>query len=33
MERTDPRSLVPFYLAVGHVLGGYLASTALGPPT
>ncbi|WP_200209410.1 hypothetical protein [Micromonospora coerulea] len=27
---TDPRGLVPFYLAVGYVLGGYLASTALG---
>ncbi|MFC4020569.1 hypothetical protein ACFOW4_21870 [Micromonospora sp. GCM10011542] len=27
---TDPRGLVPFYLAVGFVLGGYLASTALG---
>ncbi|MEV4845563.1 hypothetical protein AB0K20_20415 [Micromonospora matsumotoense] len=26
----DPRGLVPFYLAVGLVLGGYLASTALG---
>lgn len=26
----DPRGLVPFYLAVGVVLGGYLASTALG---
>ncbi|WP_320065870.1 hypothetical protein [Micromonospora sp. RTGN7] len=26
----DPRGLVPFYLAVGYVLGGYLASTALG---
>ncbi|MGC1209666.1 MAG: hypothetical protein WA890_00120 [Micromonospora sp.] len=30
VERTDPRGLVPFYLAVGYVLGGYLASTALG---
>ncbi|GAA2219206.1 hypothetical protein ACFY2R_03065 [Micromonospora olivasterospora] len=27
---SDPRGLVPFYLAVGYVLGGYLASTALG---
>ncbi|MFG3419525.1 hypothetical protein ACIBTZ_14225 [Micromonospora sp. NPDC049460] len=27
---TDPRGLVPFYLAVGYVLGGYLASTVLG---
>jgi hypothetical protein len=27
---TDPRGLVPFYLAIGCVLGGYLASTALG---
>ncbi|MEH1097636.1 hypothetical protein [Micromonospora sp. CPCC 205561] len=27
---TDPRGLVPFYLAVGHVLGGYLAATVLG---
>ncbi|WP_410809797.1 hypothetical protein [Micromonospora sp. 067-2] len=27
---TDPRGLVPFYLAIGYVLGGYLASTALG---
>ncbi|MEJ3743854.1 hypothetical protein WEI85_11245 [Actinomycetes bacterium KLBMP 9797] len=26
----DPRGLVPFYLVVGLVLGGYLASTALG---
>ncbi|MBY8872091.1 hypothetical protein K7640_09595 [Micromonospora sp. PLK6-60] len=26
----DPRGLTPFYLAVGLVLGGYLASTALG---
>ncbi len=26
----DPRGLVPFYLAVGLVLGGYLASTVLG---
>ncbi|MEV6690136.1 hypothetical protein AB0M35_01480 [Micromonospora sp. NPDC051196] len=26
----DPRGLVPFYLAVGFVLGGYLASTVLG---
>ncbi|GAB3945784.1 hypothetical protein [Micromonospora vulcania] len=26
----DPRGLVPFYLAIGFVLGGYLASTALG---
>ncbi|MGW4500830.1 hypothetical protein ACWENR_19720 [Micromonospora sp. NPDC004336] len=26
----DPRGLVPFYLAVGYVLGGYLASTVLG---
>lgn len=26
----DPRGLVPFYLAVGLVLGGYLGSTALG---
>ncbi|MFI7281679.1 hypothetical protein ACIBOV_15630 [Micromonospora chersina] len=30
VESTDPRGLVPFYLAVGYVLGGYLASTALG---
>ena len=30
VERSDPRGLVPFYLAVGYVLGGYLASTALG---
>ncbi|MFC0028908.1 hypothetical protein ACFFMM_05140 [Micromonospora chaiyaphumensis] len=30
VEPTDPRGLVPFYLAVGLVLGGYLASTALG---
>ncbi|MEU1685696.1 hypothetical protein [Micromonospora sp. NPDC005707] len=30
VETTDPRGLVPFYLAVGYVLGGYLASTALG---
>ncbi|WP_229399756.1 hypothetical protein [Micromonospora okii] len=29
----DPRGLVPFYLAVGYVLGGYLASTALGLKT
>ncbi|RKR90219.1 hypothetical protein BDK92_4587 [Micromonospora pisi] len=27
---TDPRGLVPFYLAVGLVLGGYLGSTVLG---
>ncbi|MEU5783679.1 hypothetical protein [Micromonospora lupini] len=27
---TDPRGLVPFYLAIGYVLGGYLASTVLG---
>ncbi|MDO3701173.1 hypothetical protein Q3W71_05700 [Micromonospora sp. C28SCA-DRY-2] len=27
---TDPRGLVPFYLAVGFVLGGYLAATVLG---
>ncbi|MGQ5260323.1 hypothetical protein ACTWLT_06155 [Micromonospora sp. ZYX-F-536] len=27
---SDPRGLVPFYLAIGYVLGGYLASTALG---
>ncbi|MEU2661752.1 hypothetical protein ACLQ20_01780 [Micromonospora sp. DT46] len=27
---TDPRGLVPFYLAVGYVLGGYLAATVLG---
>ncbi|MFE9688813.1 hypothetical protein [Micromonospora sp. NPDC005806] len=33
VERTDPRGLVPFYLAVGYVLGGYLASTALGLST
>lgn len=33
VERTDPRGLVPFYLAVGLVLGGYLASTALGLKT
>ncbi|RIV39486.1 YhgE/Pip domain-containing protein [Micromonospora radicis] len=26
----DPRGLVPFYLAIGFVLGGYLASTVLG---
>ncbi|MBO4208499.1 hypothetical protein GSF22_21160 [Micromonospora echinofusca] len=26
----DPRGLVPFYLAVGLVLGGYLAATVLG---
>lgn len=26
----DPRGLVPFYLIVGLVLGGYLAATALG---
>ncbi|MDH6464969.1 hypothetical protein M2302_005170 [Micromonospora sp. A200] len=26
----DPRGVVPFYLAVGLVLGGYLGSTALG---
>lgn len=26
----DPRGLVPFYLAVGLVLGGYLGSTVLG---
>ncbi|GGR62994.1 membrane protein [Micromonospora fulviviridis] len=30
VESSDPRGLVPFYLAVGYVLGGYLASTALG---
>ncbi|MFR9776295.1 hypothetical protein ACL02O_09550 [Micromonospora sp. MS34] len=33
VEPTDPRGLVPFYLAVGYVLGGYLASTALGLKT
>ncbi|MCI4064289.1 hypothetical protein MRQ36_17475 [Micromonospora sp. R77] len=33
VERSDPRGLVPFYLAVGLVLGGYLASTALGLKT
>ncbi|KAB1914772.1 hypothetical protein [Micromonospora sp. AMSO31t] len=33
VESTDPRGLVPFYLAVGLVLGGYLASTALGLST
>ncbi|SCE73555.1 hypothetical protein [Micromonospora mirobrigensis] len=33
VESTDPRGLVPFYLAVGYVLGGYLASTALGLKT
>ncbi|PWU46581.1 hypothetical protein DLE60_08345 [Micromonospora globispora] len=33
VERTDRRGLVPFYLAVGYVLGGYLASTALGLQT
>ncbi|WP_328850643.1 hypothetical protein OG994_20325 [Micromonospora globbae] len=27
---TDPRGVVPFYLNVGYVLGGYLASTVLG---
>ncbi|MCO1595106.1 hypothetical protein M8C17_08010 [Micromonospora sp. RHAY321] len=27
---SDPRGLVPFYLAIGYVLGGYLASTVLG---
>ncbi|TCB99849.1 hypothetical protein E0H26_04710 [Micromonospora zingiberis] len=26
----DPRGLAPFYLAIGFVLGGYLASTVLG---
>ncbi|MFK4242275.1 hypothetical protein ACI2KV_05300 [Micromonospora chokoriensis] len=26
----DPRGVVPFYLNVGYVLGGYLASTVLG---
>ncbi|MFD2764079.1 hypothetical protein [Micromonospora eburnea] len=30
VSANDPRGLVPFYLAVGLVLGGYLASTALG---
>ncbi|MER7330217.1 MULTISPECIES: hypothetical protein [unclassified Micromonospora] len=30
VAETDPRGLVPFYLAVGYVLGGYLASTVLG---
>ncbi|MFI2665037.1 hypothetical protein [Micromonospora carbonacea] len=30
VEQSDPRGLVPFYLAVGYVLGGYLAATALG---
>lgn len=30
VSTNDPRGLVPFYLAVGLVLGGYLASTALG---
>jgi hypothetical protein len=30
VAHTDPRGLVPFYLAIGFVLGGYLASTALG---
>ncbi|TDC45431.1 hypothetical protein E1258_30365 [Micromonospora sp. KC207] len=30
VEQTDPRGLVPFYLAVGYILGGYLAATALG---
>jgi hypothetical protein len=30
VAETDPRGLVPFYLAVGYVLGGYLASTGLG---
>jgi hypothetical protein len=30
VQSTDPRGLVPFYLAIGYVLGGYLASTALG---
>ncbi|WP_431921639.1 hypothetical protein [Micromonospora wenchangensis] len=30
VSSADPRGLVPFYLAVGLVLGGYLASTALG---
>lgn len=29
VEESDPRGLVPFYLAVGYVLGGYLASTVL----
>ncbi|WP_405103485.1 hypothetical protein [Micromonospora sp. NBC_01412] len=33
VESSDPRGLVPFYLAVGYVLGGYLASTALGLKT
>lgn len=33
VEASDPRGLVPFYLAVGYVLGGYLASTALGLKT
>ncbi|MCX4474346.1 hypothetical protein OOK41_29240 [Micromonospora sp. NBC_01655] len=33
VEGSDPRGLVPFYLAVGYVLGGYLASTALGLKT
>lgn len=30
VAEADPRGLVPFYLAVGYVLGGYLASTVLG---
>ncbi|RKN43418.1 hypothetical protein [Micromonospora endolithica] len=30
VEDSDPRGVVPFYLAVGYVLGGYLAATALG---
>ncbi|WP_319463815.1 hypothetical protein [Micromonospora sp. RTP1Z1] len=33
VEGSDPRGLVPFYLAAGYVLGGYLASTALGLKT
>ncbi|SCL19185.1 hypothetical protein GA0070624_1700 [Micromonospora rhizosphaerae] len=33
VARSDPRGLVPFYLVVGYVLGGYLASTALGLKT
>ena len=30
VSEEDPRGLVPFYLVVGLVFGGYLASTALG---
>jgi F0F1-type ATP synthase assembly protein I len=30
VDASDPHGVVPFYLAVGYVVGGYLTATALG---